>query len=251
MYSAAVKMYGIPKRPFGFEFKCRLYRINICGKFVTCSLIMKIDSLSLKAYKEIRKKILSQQIAPNTRLKEDEWAVKIEVSRMAIREALNRLLGEGLVIAGEKGGCFVKPITRDDIKQIRELREILEIGALRLAIINISTAQLKQLEQICDDFSLMIRQGYYSGACEADLKFHETLIKCSQNEKLLHIYRTSHIPLFHDRLGKALIASNDYELTDKEHRQILEALRTKDLPLAEETLLAHFQRGYATIVDLV
>ena len=212
---------------------------------------MKIDSLSLRAYTEIRKKILSQQLAPNTRLKEDEWAVKIEVSRMAIREALNRLLGEGLVIAGEKGGCFVKPITLEDIKEIRELREILEIGALRLACVRISADQIKLLEQICDDFSLMVRQGYYSGACEADLKFHETLIKCSQNEKLLHIYRTSHIPLFHDRLGRAMIASNDYELTDKEHRKIVDAVKAKDISLAEETLLAHFQRGYSTIVDII
>ena len=61
---------------------------------------MKVDSLALKAYNEIRKKILSQQLTANTRLKEDEWAGKIEVSRMAIREALNRLLGEGMVSVG-------------------------------------------------------------------------------------------------------------------------------------------------------
>lgn len=45
---------------------------------------MKVDSLALKAYTEIRKKILSQQLSANKGLKEDEWASKIEVSRMAI-----------------------------------------------------------------------------------------------------------------------------------------------------------------------
>lgn len=210
---------------------------------------MKVDSLALKAYNEIRKAILSQQVAPNTRLKEDEWAVKIEVSRMAIREALNRLLGEGIVIVGGKGGYFVKPITLDDIKLIRELREILEVGAIKLAIIKITPEQIKQLEQICDDFTMMYTQGYFSGACEADVKFHETLIKCSDNDKLLHIYKTSHIPLFHDKLGKSLIATNDYDLTDVEHRKIVEALKTKNIELAEITLLAHFQRGYETILN--
>ena len=174
---------------------------------------MKVDSLALKAYNEIRKAILSQQLAPNTRLKEDDWAVKIEVSRMAIREALNRLLGEGIVIVGEKGGYFVKPITLDDIKLIIELREILEVGAIKLAINKTTPEQIKQLEQICDDFTMMSKQGYFSGACEADVKFHETLIKCCDNDKLLHIYKTSHIPLFHDKLGKSLIASNDYDFT--------------------------------------
>lgn len=210
---------------------------------------MKVDSLSFKAYNEIRKAILSQQLAPNTRLKEDDWATKIEVSRMAIREALNRLLGEGIVIVGEKGGYFVKPMTLEDIKFIRELREILEVGAIKLAIQKITPDQIKLLEQICDDFTMMSKQGYFSGACEADVKFHETLIKCAHNEKLLHIYKTSHIPLFHDKLGKSLIATNDYDLTDIEHRKIVEALKKKDGELAEATLLEHFQRGYQAVLD--
>ena len=62
---------------------------------------MKIDSLASRAFLEIRKKILSNQLQPNTRLKEDEWAKKIRVSRIAILESLTRLLGEDLVVLGE------------------------------------------------------------------------------------------------------------------------------------------------------
>jgi DNA-binding GntR family transcriptional regulator len=208
---------------------------------------MKTDSLSLKAYTEIRKKILSQQIAPNTRLKEDEWAGKVQVSRMAIREALNRLLGEGLLKVGEKGGYFVKPMAIEDIKLIRELREVLELGAIRLAYEKITPTQIKQLEKICDDFTLMANQGYLSGACEADMKFHETLIKCAGNEKLMQIYIASHIPLFHQKVGRALCTLDDYEHTDKEHRQIVRALKNKNLKLAEQTLTAHFARGVSAV----
>jgi DNA-binding GntR family transcriptional regulator len=212
------------------------------------ALFMKTDSLSLKAYNEIRKKILSQQISPNTRLKEDEWALKIQVSRMAIREALNRLLGEGLLAVGEKGGYFVKPMTVADVKLIRELREILELGAIRLAHTKITAPEIEQLEKICDDFTMMSSEGYFSGACEADMKFHETLMKCAHNEKLFHIYLSSHIPLFHEKLGKALCTLDDCEQTDKEHRLIVKALKTKDLKLAEQTLSAHFARGVAAVI---
>lgn len=211
---------------------------------------MKVDSLALKAYTEIRKKILSQQLSANTRLKEDEWAGKIEVSRMSIREALNRLLGEGLVTVGEKGGYFVKPITLADVAQIREMREILEIGALKISIKKITPADIKQLEAICDDFSLMAKQGYFNGACEADLKFHETLIKCAQNDKLTLLYLSSHIPLFQEKLVKALAESDDCQLTDKEHRQIVKALKEKKLKLAEQTMLAHFERGISAVLNL-
>jgi DNA-binding GntR family transcriptional regulator len=211
---------------------------------------MKTDSLSLKAYTEIRKKILSQQIAANTRLKEDEWAEKIQVSRMAIREALNRLLGEGLLTVGEKGGYFVKPMTVEDVKLIRELREILELGAIRLAHQKITPTGIKQLEKICDDFTMMWNQGYLSGACEADMKFHETLMKCAGNEKLMQIYIASHIPLFHEKVGKALSTLDDYEQTDKEHRLIVKALKSKNLKLAEQTLTDHFARGVSAVLDI-
>jgi DNA-binding GntR family transcriptional regulator len=210
---------------------------------------MKRDSLANKAFSELRKKILSNQLTPNTRLKEAEWAEKMGVSRMAVREALTRLLGEDLVVLGKKGGYFVKPLLASDVHQIRELREVLELGAIRLAFRKMTTEQLDNLERICDDFSLMVKNGYFHGALEADIKFHETLIEYSENEKLLRVYNYSHIPLFHQKVGKIQSGLNDYEQTDQEHRRLVKALRDKDLPLAEKILIEHFARGEAVVLD--
>ena len=209
---------------------------------------MKNDSLAHKAYTEIRRKILSAQISPKTRLKEDFWARKLSVSRMAIRETLTRLLGEQLVTLGPKGGYFVNSLTSEDIGQIRELREILELGALRLAHEKITRDQIGRLEKICKDFTAMVEQGYYAGACEADLKFHETLMECSGNNKLVQTYINSHIPLFHQRLTKSNTSENDYDLTDKEHRAIVKALKEKKLEEAERVMKLHFARG-AILID--
>lgn len=209
---------------------------------------MKSESLAHKAYTEIRRKILSAQISPNTRLKEDFWAKKLSVSRMAIRETLTRLLGEQLVTLGPKGGYFVNSLTADDVTEIRELREILELGALRLAHEKITRDQIARLEKICKDFTAMVEQGYYAGACEADLKFHETLMECSGNAKLMNTYINSHIPLFHQRLTKSSNSENDYELTDREHRAIVKALKEKNLEQAEKVMKLHFARG-ATLID--
>jgi DNA-binding GntR family transcriptional regulator len=211
---------------------------------------MKSDSLASKVYSEIRRKILSNQLQPGTRLKEDAWAKKSVVSRMAVREALTRLLGEKLVIVGEKGGYFVKPMSEEDVHEIRELREVLELGALRLAHKKISKQQIEKLETICNDFTSMVKQGYYSGACDADIKFHETLMESSGNKKLIEAYQASHIPLFHLKLGRAQLFMDDYDLTDKEHRQIVKALKSKNLKLAEETLTKHFARGEASALEI-
>lgn len=211
---------------------------------------MKIDSLASKAFLEIRKKILSNQLPSNTRLKEDEWAKKIGVSRMAIREALTRLLGEDLVILGEKGGYYIKPLLASDIHEIRELRELMELGAIRLAYKKMGKEQFAVLEKICDDFTLMVQKGYFNGALEADIKFHETLVEYSDNSKLQQVYRSSHIPLFHQKLGKSQTEINDYEETNTEHRLIIKALKEKNLPLAEQTLVKHFSRGEAVVLEI-
>ncbi|MBE9461519.1 GntR family transcriptional regulator [Dyadobacter subterraneus] len=211
---------------------------------------MKEDSLSNKAYIELRKKILSNQLISGTRLKEDEWAKKLDANRIAIREALTRLMGEQLIVQGEKGGFFVKTLTVEDSHLIRELREILEVGALRLVMQKIDEKGITELERICDDFSSMVERGYFGGACEADVKFHETLIEYAGNDKLIDLYKASNIPLFHQKLGKMQTHMDDYELTDQEHREIVAGIREKNIQRAEEALVKHLIRGEVASIDL-
>jgi DNA-binding GntR family transcriptional regulator len=78
----------------------------------------------------------------------------------------------------------------------------------------------------------MVKQGYFNGACEADIKFHETLVASADNKKLLEAYHASNIPLFHLKLTKTQVYMDDYTQTDQEHRQIVKALKSKNLKLA-------------------
>jgi len=64
----------------------------------------------------------------------------------------------------------------------------------------------------------------------------------------LHTYINSHIPLFHRQLTKSSNSENDYELTDKEHRAIVKALKEKNLHEAEKVMKLHFARG-AVLID--
>ena len=211
---------------------------------------MKSLSQSAKAYSEIRNKILSNQLAAKTRIKEDAWATKTGVNRMAVREALSRLHGEQLLTLGEKGGYFVNALTAEDIHTIRELREILETGAIKLLAQKITKEKIGKLERICNDFTTMIKEKYFAGACEADIKFHETIIDFAENEKLLKVYKTSHIPLFHQQLSKAQNTMQDFELTDSEHRQIVKALKEGKPDTAQKWLVKHFARGESIMLEI-
>ncbi|MHA4808946.1 GntR family transcriptional regulator [Flavitalea flava] len=211
---------------------------------------MKENSLANFVYWEIRKKILANQLTGGSRLAENTWANKLEVSRVAVREALIRLSGEGLVEFGEKGGCFVRSFTMDDIKEIKDLRELLEIGALNLLFKHRDQEVIRELEQICEDFSSMVERGYHSGACEADVKFHETLIKGARNGRLISIYTNSNIPLFHFKLSSSSQV-DDYAETNTEHRKIVEYLKSNDLKAASQTLLQHLNRGEKLMLELL
>ncbi|WP_423737390.1 GntR family transcriptional regulator [Chitinophaga caseinilytica] len=204
---------------------------------------MKAESQSGKVYEVLRSKILANQVIPGSRLKEDDWAARAEVSRVSVREALNRLLGEGLLEKGARGGYFVKSMTEDRLREVREVRELLEIGALRLAGSRLTAEDIASLEVLCEDFSAMVVNGYWSGACEADIRFHETLIGISRNSKLRLLYELSNIPLFHLKRGPQASQMDDYEETDREHREIVRWLKAGKPARAQEVLSRHLHRG--------
>lgn len=201
------------------------------------------------AYAELRRRILILEIRPEERLKEEYWARRLEVSRPAVREALTRLHGEGLVVKGAKGGYFVASMTPQDVHEIRQVREILEVAALEVAATRITKKELDLLEETCDDFAEMVRKGYHTGACEADRRFHELLVEASGNKKLSRAYQYCHIPLFHLRLGQSREYMDDYADTEREHRTIVKQLRSKNVSKAVATLRAHFQRGEKAVLN--
>ncbi len=197
-----------------------------------------------QAYNELSRRILILEIPPGERIIEEVWGEKLGVNRSAIREALTRLLGEGLVRQGERGGFFVSEMTDAEVRELREVREALETAAFELACDRATAQQIKELAETCDDFGTFVRKGYQTAAHEADLRFHHLLMAASGNARLAQLYERSRIPLFHRKVMRGGRAHpEDFELTEREHRAILDALRKRDKKGGVEQLKAHFNRG--------
>lgn len=201
------------------------------------------------AYKELSHRILIQEIGPDERIKEQFWSQQLQVNRAAIRESLTRLLGEGVVRQGERGGYFVTEMTKEEIHEIREIREIFETAAFNLACDRATPKQIKEIEETCDDFANFVKKGYFTGAHEADLRFHQLLIASAKNNRLSQLYHRSHIPLFQRRAAQRNNHLDDFIQTEKEHRKIVEALKKKDKKLGVQYLKEHFNRGEKDALD--
>jgi DNA-binding GntR family transcriptional regulator len=201
------------------------------------------------AYAELRRRILVLHIRPDERLKEEEWARNLKVGRLAVREALTRLHGEGLVSRGPKGGFFAAAMSPKDVSEIREVREVFETAALRMAGSKTTPQQIRDLEAACDDFAYMVNKGYHSTACEADRRFHDLLLAASGNSRLIRAYEHCHIPLFHIRIGQSQDYIEDYEQTEREHRAIVAALKAGEVERAVALLREHLARGESEVLS--
>lgn len=196
-----------------------------------------------EAYKELSRRILVQEIAPNERIKEERWATQLNVSRAAIRESLTRLFGEGLVRSGEKGGFFASELSDEEIHEVREVRQILETAAFTLACERATPPQMNEIKETVDDFANFVKKNYLASAHEADLRFHQLLIAAAGNKRLAQLYQRSHTPLFLRKTARPGINIEEYVQTEKDHRAIYEALRKRDKKAGVELLKAHFNRG--------
>ena len=93
-------------------------------------------TVGLSTYEAIRTDIIFGRLAPDTKLKLDTMKAAYKASISTLRESLNRLSSEGFVIAQEQRGFFVAPISAADLREIADLRILLECNALRLSIEN-------------------------------------------------------------------------------------------------------------------
>jgi DNA-binding GntR family transcriptional regulator len=179
------------------------------------------------AYEKIREKLISRTLELGQRLIERVWAENLNVNRADVRQAFSRLLGEGLLVAGEKGGFFVKEFTLAEMKDLNEIRLILEHAAAKFAIQRANKSDIAELEKICEHLQIMSENGYIMGIAEADLKFHERLIKAAHNNKLEFIYKAANLPL--SMHVSPNVSREKLISIAKDHIAIVEALKSKNL----------------------
>jgi DNA-binding GntR family transcriptional regulator len=197
-------------------------------------------TLSQRAYEHLRGEILANRLAPGTELSEVALSRELAISRGPIREALSRLAAEGLITMRPRRRAEVRSLTTQELIDAYQVREALEVMAVRLAIPRITEADLARLDDLVDQMAGHAGRQAVSDFFAANVAFHEMLCELSGNDKLreTHHRLEGEIGRFQDRT-LALRGSLDGSLT--EHRAILAAIRLRDADKAAQLTADHIR----------
>jgi DNA-binding GntR family transcriptional regulator len=195
------------------------------------------ETLKETAARLLTEKILSGEIRPGDRLNESFLSRQLGISRAPIREALQNLLEQGLVVNIVRRGMFVVSLGSEDVEKINRLRIILEAEALRQARQLAKPSDLQKVEKLVVKMEKM-KPSPTDETVRSDIEFHRTIWKITGDEYLERTLRSLTSPLFAHSVLKLLRAEMQRMVLDS-HRPLLEFLQGKSKKSAEEVMTAH------------
>src|SRR5574341_75639 len=195
-------------------------------------------SLSGQAYQRLRDQIITLKLPPGAPLQEAELMQELGLGRTPVREALQRLACEGLVVSRRRRGAFVANIAVTDLQQLFELRRTVEGFAAALASERATESDVNAMERILAELEDPHRQADIQIHIEIDRAFHLALVRSSHN-KFLQV-TASRLFFLNLRLWYlALDKIGPMHGAIEQHRAVLEAIKRRDGLAAEAAIRDH------------
>lgn len=221
---------------------------------------METKTLSQQVYDQLRQQLQSGQLAPGTRLVNRTLAAALGTSTIPVREAIGRLVSEGLLELTPGAGAFVRLPDLNELGELYDLRESLEVFAAARVARFADHHLLAELAAICDQFRLIaaaIPEGrhatraQFSRWVDAEERFHTRLIAASHNRWLLKVVQELRViaqVFAAQRAAPQLLTSALAESTLQQHQTFLEILAGGDVEQAKTWMSAHIRAGRNTVL---
>ena len=189
-------------------------------------------------FNTLRKAILKGELKPGERLMEIALAERLGVSRTPVREAMRKLELEGLVVMIPRRGAQVANITEKDLNDVLEVRIALENLSIENACMRMTEEQLEELWNA---------EGNLVKLAEADVAFHEVIYKSSDNRRLNQVLNNLREQIYRYRV-EYLKDEETRKLLVKEHKEIYEAIKNRDVKSAKEISYQHIENQREAII---
>jgi DNA-binding GntR family transcriptional regulator len=203
------------------------------------------------AYQIIRDRILTHVFPPGEQLNLRDLADRMGVSLTPVKEAVNRLVSEGLIVVQPQSGTYVTEIVVDEIAEIFEIRRALECLAAEWAVKFVDEATIEDLRKILAELERpTTNDEARSSFINRDFEFHTRIVELSRNKKLIDLYRSvdarikvARLLYSNERWTKRVVQAS------AEHSEILRRLEAKDAEGLVKALRGHIERVSRALVD--
>lgn len=212
------------------------------------TLPVAADLQSDLAYARLHGDVMTCEIQPGEEVTETMLVAKYGLGKASIRSALMRLVQDGLAVSLPRRGYQIAPVTIRDIRELFQLRALLEPQATRLGVPYVDVARLRELDAI-------LARGYAKGDAAgeaaylvANRAFHSTLIAACDNEKLTRVLES-----VIDQMGRlfhlGLTQSWHKDKLRSEHRELVDAVEKGDADRAAEIVAEHIETMRQTVIE--
>lgn len=199
---------------------------------------MRETGCKQKAYEHIRRQIVSGELMPGDVVSEKELIEQLGISRTPIREAIQRLAEENLLVVMPSRGTIVSYISVDDVGQIYKARKLIEPYLAREAVGHADPERLKQFREV---FENQTKRGWQEN--DWDSEFHLYLAECSGNRFLHKTMQELMTQSMRIRVLSSEKKQQRFELSRAEHLALIDAILAGDADRAEQEVLNHLIRS--------
>jgi DNA-binding GntR family transcriptional regulator len=188
-------------------------------------------------YQALRYGIVHGSLAPGERLRSDQLASEMRVSRTPVREALRKLEAEGLVVhSGSR--LIVRTLSENELTELFYVREALEGMAARLAAENATPTEIGEMRDLLEDMDAVLQRDEINTLRRLTGEFHQLVYRASHNNRLLQALQSL---LDHVRQMQSSTLYGEGRPVEalQEHRRLLEAIEARAGDRAEHLAREH------------
>lgn len=207
------------------------------------------ESTAALIARQLREAIMYGHLAPGDQLSEAELSAQFGVSRGPLREAMQRLVQEGLLRSERNRGLFVKVLGDDDIRDIYAARAAVESAAALMILRAGQPAAVAELRAVCARMTEAAEREDLVSMSDADLLFHEVLVSQSGSPRLKRMHQTL---IVETRMCMTALQDKNRLPTDvvREHESIIDAIEAQDEALVLRRIDEHTQDALARLAPV-
>jgi len=209
---------------------------------------LKRENLGNQVFEQVKEMIVRGEIPAGKRMIESEIAESMGISRTPVREAVHKLGAEGLLKPLPRGGYVVRGLDISDIEETFEIRSILESFAAYLAANRHSYEEILPLEEKIEEFQRNLDRNDLKELAQVNTEFHELLYALSRSQRLIKMIYNLRDEIYF--LRKIILNSVDMaRLSNKDHREIIKAIKKREAKKAETLVRDHILRGKEFVIN--